>query len=133
MNDDAIVFAMANPMPEINPEAVAAKAAVLATGRSDYPNQINNVLAFPGVFRGALDARATRITPRMREAAAAALAATISPAELSADYVVPSVFNRSVAPAIAAAVRQAAGEDGVARKKHAGSEDLTLGSSSSSV
>jgi malate dehydrogenase (oxaloacetate-decarboxylating) len=127
MSDDAIVFAMANPVPEVNPEAVAAKAAVLATGRSDYPNQINNVLAFPGVFRGALDARATRITPRMREAAAAALAATISPAELSADYVVPSVFNRSVAPAIAAAVRQAAGEDGVARKKHAGSEDLIPG------
>jgi malate dehydrogenase (oxaloacetate-decarboxylating) len=126
MNDDAIVFAMANPVPEVDPEAVASKAAVLATGRSDYPNQINNVLAFPGVFRGALDARATRITPRMREAAAAALAATIAPTELSADYIVPSVFNRAVAPAIAATVRRAAEEDGVARRLHSGSADLTV-------
>ena len=126
MSDDAIVFAMANPVPEVNPEAVAAKAAVLATGRSDYPNQINNVLAFPGVFRGALDARATRITPRMRAAAAAALAATIPPAELSADYIVPSVFNRSVAPAIAAAVRRTAEEDGVARRLHSGAEDIKV-------
>jgi malate dehydrogenase (oxaloacetate-decarboxylating) len=125
MSNDAIVFAMANPVPEVNPEAVASKARVLATGRSDYPNQINNVLAFPGVFRGALDARATSITPRMREAAATALAATISPAELSADYIVPSVFNRSVAPAIAAAVRQAAEEDDVARRKHSAVSDTS--------
>jgi malate dehydrogenase (oxaloacetate-decarboxylating) len=117
---------MANPVPEINPEEVAAKAAVLATGRSDYPNQINNVLAFPGVFRGALDARATTITPRMREAAAAALASTIAPSELSADYIIPSVFNRAVAPAIAAAVRHAAEQDGVARRQHTGREDLSL-------
>jgi malate dehydrogenase (oxaloacetate-decarboxylating) len=126
MTDDAIVFAMANPVPEVNPEAVASKAAVLATGRSDYPNQINNVLAFPGVFRGALGARATRITPRMRAAAAAALAATIAPEELSADYVVPSVFNRAVAPAIAAAVRRTAEEDGVARKLLSGAEDIRV-------
>jgi malate dehydrogenase (oxaloacetate-decarboxylating) len=126
MNADAIVFAMANPVPEINPEEVAAKAAVLATGRSDYPNQINNVLAFPGVFRGALDARATTITPRMREAAAAALASTIAPSELSADYIIPSVFNRAVTPAIAAAVRHAAEQDGVARRQHTGREDLSL-------
>jgi malate dehydrogenase (oxaloacetate-decarboxylating) len=116
MAKDAIVFAMANPTPEIEPSEVAEHVAVLATGRSDYPNQINNVLAFPGVFRGALDAQATSITPRMRVAAAAALAETIPEKEVARDYIVPSVFNRAVAPAIAAAVKQAAEEDGVARR-----------------
>jgi malate dehydrogenase (oxaloacetate-decarboxylating) len=126
MAPDAIVFALANPVPEIDPGVARQHAAVVATGRSDYPNQINNVLAFPGVFRGALDARATTITPGMREAAAVALAATIAPGELSADYIIPSVFNRTVAPAIAAAVQQAAEQDGVARRRHTGREDLSL-------
>ena len=119
MNKDAIVFAMANPTPEVEPSEVAAHVAVLATGRSDYPNQINNVLAFPGVFRGALDAQASSITANMRSAAAAALAATIPEHELARDYIVPSVFNRTVAPAIAAAVRKAAEADGVARRANA--------------
>jgi malate dehydrogenase (oxaloacetate-decarboxylating) len=116
MAKDAIVFAMANPTPEVEPSDVEEHVAVLATGRSDYPNQINNVLAFPGVFRGALDAQASRITANMRVAAAAALAQTIPENELARDYIVPSVFNRAVAPAIAAAVRQAAEADGVARR-----------------
>ena len=94
-------------------------AEVIATGRSDYPNQINNVLAFPGVFRGALDVRARAINESMKVAAAHAIAGTIADTELSADYVVPSVFNRSVAPAVAAAVAQAAEETGVARRRHA--------------
>ena len=122
MADDAIVFAMANPTPEVEPAEIADHVAVLATGRSDYPNQINNVLAFPGVFRGALDAQASSITPNMRGAAAAALAQTIPEHELSRDYIVPSVFNRSVAPSIAAAVRQAAEDDGVARRGSADPE-----------
>jgi malate dehydrogenase (oxaloacetate-decarboxylating) len=89
---------------------------VVATGRSDYPNQINNVLAFPGIFRGALDVRATMITKRMEVAAGHAIAAAISAEELSADYIVPSVFNRNIVPAVAAAVARAAEEDGVARR-----------------
>jgi malate dehydrogenase (oxaloacetate-decarboxylating) len=112
----AIVFAMANPTPEVAPEEIEGMAAVVATGRSDYPNQINNVLAFPGIFRGALDVRATRITERMNVAAGEALAAAISDDELSADYIVPSVFNPDIAPAVAAAVARAAEEDGVARR-----------------
>ena len=116
MADDAIVFAMANPVPEIPPEEAARTAAVVATGRSDYPNQINNVLAFPGVFRGALQVRATTITESMKLAAAHAIAATIGDHELSADYVIPSVFNRHVAASVADAVALAAHEDGVARK-----------------
>jgi malate dehydrogenase (oxaloacetate-decarboxylating) len=116
MAPDAIVFAMANPTPEILPEEISGLAAVIATGRSDYPNQINNVLAFPGIFRGALDVRATSITRRMEVAAGQAIAASISEETLSADYVVPSVFNRDVVPAVAAAVRRAAEEDGVARR-----------------
>ncbi|HEY2372935.1 MAG TPA: NAD-dependent malic enzyme [Gaiellaceae bacterium] len=107
MADDAVVFAMANPTPEVLPEAVEGLAAVIATGRSDYPNQINNVLAFPGIFRGALDARASEITEPMKIAAAAAIAGIIPPAELSPDYIVPSVFNRDVAPLVAAAVAEA--------------------------
>jgi malate dehydrogenase (oxaloacetate-decarboxylating) len=116
MEDDAVVFAMANPTPEVQPEAIADTVAVLATGRSDYPNQINNVLAFPGVFRGALDVRATRITARMKVAAGHALAAVVAPDELAADYIVPSVFNKDVVSAVAAAVAKAAEADGVARK-----------------
>ena len=116
MAPDAIVFAMANPMPEILPEEIAGLAAVIATGRSDYPNQINNVLAFPGIFRGALDVRASAITKGMEVAAGQAIAASIGPDELSADYIVPSVFNRDVVPSVAAAVAQAAEADGVARR-----------------
>jgi malate dehydrogenase (oxaloacetate-decarboxylating) len=116
MAADPIVFAMANPTPEVLPEEIAGHAAVIATGRSDYPNQINNVLAFPGIFRGALDVRATTITEQMEVAAGHAIAASISAEELSADYIVPSVFNRDVVPAVAAAVARAAEEDGVARR-----------------
>jgi malate dehydrogenase (oxaloacetate-decarboxylating) len=116
MGPDAIVFAMANPTPEVSPEEIAGLAAVIATGRSDYPNQINNVLAFPGIFRGALDVRASAITERMEVAAGHAIAAAIAPDELSADYIVPSVFNRGVVPAVAAAVAAAAEQDGVARR-----------------
>ncbi|HEU5278016.1 MAG TPA: NAD-dependent malic enzyme [Gaiellaceae bacterium] len=108
MAEDAIVFAMANPTPEVLPEEIEDLAAVIATGRSDYPNQINNVLAFPGIFRGALDARASEITEEMKVAAAEAIAGVIPLEELSADYVIPSVFNREVAPRVAAAVTQAA-------------------------
>jgi malate dehydrogenase (oxaloacetate-decarboxylating) len=118
MAPDAIVFAMANPTPEVMPEEIAGFAAVIATGRSDYPNQINNVLAFPGIFRGALDVRASTITERMEVAAGHAIAAAIGDDELSADYIVPSVFNREVVPAVAAAVATAAEQDGVARRAH---------------
>ncbi len=118
MADDAIVFAMANPTPEIPPEEIQGLAAVIATGRSDYPNQINNVLAFPGVFRGALDVRATTITESMKLAAAEAISGTIQPDELGAEYIIPSVFNRDVHPAVAAAVAQAAERAGVARRRH---------------
>jgi malate dehydrogenase (oxaloacetate-decarboxylating) len=116
MADGAIVFAMANPTPEVPPEAIADTAAVVATGRSDYPNQINNVLAFPGVFRGALDVRASTITEEMKVAAGQAIAAVVPEDELSPEYVIPSVFNREVAKVVAAAVARAAEEDGVARR-----------------
>jgi malate dehydrogenase (oxaloacetate-decarboxylating) len=117
MAPDAIVFAMANPTPEIAPEDIPqGVAAVVATGRSDYPNQINNVLAFPGVFRGALDVRASAITEGMKVAAGHALAGVIRDDELGPEYVIPSVFNRDVAPAVAAAVAEAAARDGVARR-----------------
>jgi malate dehydrogenase (oxaloacetate-decarboxylating) len=119
MGERAIVFAMANPTPEVPPEVIEATVEVVATGRSDYPNQINNVLAFPGVFRGALDVRAREINEEMKVAAAHAIAETIADTELSADYIVPSVFNRAVAPAIAAAVARAAEETGVARRRRA--------------
>jgi malate dehydrogenase (oxaloacetate-decarboxylating) len=98
------------------PEAIEDAVEVIATGRSDYPNQINNVLAFPGVFRGALDVRAREITTDMESAAAHALAAVVKPEELSADYIIPSVFNRDVTPAVAAAVAAAAERAGVARR-----------------
>jgi malate dehydrogenase (oxaloacetate-decarboxylating) len=116
MASDPIVFALANPTPEVLPEEVEGLAAVVATGRSDYPNQINNVLAFPGIFRGALDVRASAITRELELAAAHAIADVVGPHELAADYVVPSVFNRTVAPAVAAAVAAAAGTAGVARR-----------------
>ena len=119
----AIVFAMANPTPEVLPEAIADDVAVVATGRSDYPNQINNVLAFPGVFRGALDVRAREITPAMETAAAHAIAAVVAPTELSADYVVPSVFDRKVAREVATAVASAAERGGVARRSRRRQED----------
>jgi len=125
MAPDAIVFAMANPTPEVPPEAIAGLAAVIATGRSDYPNQINNVLAFPGIFRGALDVRAVAITDRMEVAAGHAIAATIGEQELAADYVVPSVFNREVVPAVAAAVAAAAEQDGVARASRSPEAEVT--------
>src|SRR5581483_6332646 len=115
MAPGAIVFALANPNPEVVPEEIEGRAAVIATGRSDYPNQINNVLAFPGVFRGALDVRARTINSEMELAAARAIAQTIADDELSADYIVPSVFNRAVAPAVAGAVAEAAEATGVAR------------------
>jgi malate dehydrogenase (oxaloacetate-decarboxylating) len=115
MADDAIVFAMANPTPEIAPEELEGLVAVMGTGRSDYPNQINNVLAFPGLFRGALDVRATSVTEGMKVAAALALAAVVPRDHLGADYILPSVLDRGVAPAIAAAVSRAAIAEGVAR------------------
>jgi malate dehydrogenase (oxaloacetate-decarboxylating) len=115
MAPNAIIFAMANPEPEIHPDvAHAAGARVVATGRSDFPNQINNVLAFPGVFKGALSVRASRITEHMKLAASDALADVVG-AELSEECVIPSVFDPRVAPAVAAAVAEAAREDGVAR------------------
>ena len=116
MAPDAIVFACANPTPEIMPdEAKAAGARVVATGRSDFPNQINNVLAFPGVFRGAFDVRACDINEEMKIAAAHALAGLVAPEELSEDYIIPKAFDPRVAKAVAAAVAQAARESGVAR------------------
>jgi malate dehydrogenase (oxaloacetate-decarboxylating) len=108
---------MANPDPEIRPEAADGLAAVMATGRSDYPNQINNVLAFPGIFRGALDAHATDITEGMKLAAAVAIAEAVSDAELSPSFVVPSVFNRSIVEKVAPAVAAAAVADGVIRQR----------------
>jgi malate dehydrogenase (oxaloacetate-decarboxylating) len=117
MADGAIVFAMANPTPEIAPEEIEELVAVIGTGRSDYPNQINNVLAFPGVFRGALDVRATTITREMELAAAHALASVVEADHVSPDYVIPSVFDQRVAPAVAAAVAQAAEASGVARRR----------------
>jgi malate dehydrogenase (oxaloacetate-decarboxylating) len=119
MADGAIVFAMANPMPEVIPEEIEGDVAVIGTGRSDYPNQINNVLAFPGIFRGALDVRASQITYEMKLAAAQAIASVVRPSELEPDYVIPSVFNRDVAPAVAEAVARAAEESGVARRRRA--------------
>ncbi|MFF4404351.1 NADP-dependent malic enzyme [Streptomyces sp. NPDC001262] len=113
MADDALIFAMANPNPEIHPDVAHKYAAVVATGRSDYPNQINNVLAFPGIFAGALQVRATRITEGMKLAAAEALAAVVAD-ELSAECVIPSPFDPRVAPAVTAAVALAARKDGVA-------------------
>jgi malate dehydrogenase (oxaloacetate-decarboxylating) len=126
MAPGAIVFAMANPTPEVAPEEIDEFVAVVGTGRSDYPNQINNVLAFPGVFRGALDVRATTITREMELAAAHALAAVVEPEHLETDYVIPSVFDRRVAPAVAEAVSRAAEAGGVARRARGPAAGATI-------
>lgn len=116
MNQDPIIFAMANPNPEIMPDvALKAGAKVVGTGRSDFPNQVNNVLAFPGIFRGALDARATHINEQMKIAAVEAIASLVAPEDLSPEYVIPAPFDPRVAPAVAASVAKAAMETGVAR------------------
>jgi len=111
MAGKAIVFALANPDPEVDPDAASRYAAVVATGRSDYPNQINNVLAFPGVFRGLLDAQSRLVTDNMLIAAAQALADVVSPDEIGPHYIIPSVFHPDVASSVAAAVRDAATAD----------------------
>ena len=115
MADDAIVFAMANPTPEVMPEEAAAYVRIMATGRSDYPNQINNVLCFPGIFRGALDAGAPAITEEMKLAAAQGIADVVAEEDLAEDYIIPSVFDRDVAPAVARAVVEEAKRAGLAR------------------
>ena len=116
MAKDPIIFACANPTPEIFPdEAKAAGAAVVSTGRSDFPNQVNNVLCFPGIFRGALDVRASAITENMKIAAAYAIAGLVSDEELNAEYILPQAFDPRVKEAVASAVAKAAREDGVAR------------------
>jgi malate dehydrogenase (oxaloacetate-decarboxylating) len=115
MNEDPFVFAMANPNPEVKPEDAAPYVRVMATGRSDYPNQINNVLAFPGIFRGALDVRAAKITEEMKVAAAHGIASVVSDEELSEDYIIPSVFNADVCPTVARAVAEEAQREGMAR------------------
>lgn len=121
MAKDPVVFAMSNPTPEIMPEDAAGHVAVMATGRSDYPNQINNVLCFPGIFRGALNCRASRINEKMKLAAANAIAGIIGPDELHPDYIIPSVFDRRVGDAVAAAVEEAAYSSGFARRDRASS------------
>jgi len=122
MAKDPIIFAMANPLPEIAPDLAEPYVAVMGTGRSDYPNQINNLLAFPGVFRGALDARARCIDEAMKLAAAHAIASVIAPDELSSEYIIPSVFDSRVVEAVSKAVANAAQESGVARRASAGEE-----------
>ncbi|MBI5248480.1 MAG: NAD-dependent malic enzyme [Desulfomonile tiedjei] len=112
MAHDAIVFALANPVPEVDPWEALDYARIVATGRSDFPNQINNALVFPGIFRGALDARAKKITSEMRIAAAAAIADLVDPDDLADQYIIPGIFNREVCPAVAKAVRQAAEKSG---------------------
>lgn len=119
MATDPIIFAMANPVPEIMPEVAAGHVAVMATGRSDYPNQINNVLCFPGIFRGALNCRASRINEAMKLAAADAIAGIIGPDELHPDYIIPSVFDKRVGEAVAKEVEEAAYASGVARRERA--------------
>lgn len=122
MAKDPVVFAMANPVPEIMPEDAAGYVAVMATGRSDYPNQINNVLCFPGIFRGALNCRASQINEEMKLAAANAIAAIITDEELHPDYIIPSVFDRRVGDAVAEMVEEAAYTSGVARRERATAE-----------
>lgn len=122
MAKDPIVFAMANPIPEIMPEVAVGHVAVMATGRSDYPNQINNVLCFPGIFRGALNCRASRINEAMKLAAANAIAGIIGPDELHPDYIIPSVFDRRVGEAVAHEVEEAAYKTGVARRERTSTE-----------
>lgn len=118
MNTDPIIFAMANPTPEIAPELAEPHVAVMATGRSDYPNQINNVLCFPGIFRGVLDCQATTINEEMKKAAAFAIASVVGDENLSPYYIVPSVFDRSVAKTVAAAVAHSAIKSGLSRRSH---------------
>jgi malate dehydrogenase (oxaloacetate-decarboxylating) len=124
MAERPIIFAMANPTPEIMPEEAAPHVAVMATGRSDYPNQINNVLCFPGIFRGALACRASRINEEMKLAAASAIASIITDEELHPDYIVPSVFDKRVAEAVSREVEEAAYRTGVARRERAHADDL---------
>ena len=128
MAKDAIVFAMANPVPEISPDLAEPYVAVIATGRSDYPNQVNNVLAFPGIFRGALDVRASRINESMLLAAAHAIAGVIGDDEVLADYIIPSVFDKRVVEAVSRAVSGAAVDTGVARKRMKTEEPVRTGS-----
>ena len=133
MNDDAIVFAMANPTPEVMPEEADPHVRIMATGRSDYPNQINNVLCFPGIFRGALDAGAPRITEEMKLAAARGIAEVVTEDDLAEDYIIPSVFNRDVAPAVARAVVEEAKEAGLARfSEETGTFEIVGGDASAS-
>jgi malate dehydrogenase (oxaloacetate-decarboxylating) len=117
MNKDAIIFAMSNPDPEIAPEEAEPYVRVMATGRSDYPNQINNVLCFPGFFRGLLDCRASEVNTEMKLAAAEAIASVITREELQEDYIIPSVFDKHVTPAVANAVVKAAWKSGVSRRE----------------
>jgi malate dehydrogenase (oxaloacetate-decarboxylating) len=125
MSTGAIVFALANPDPEIDPAAARAGGAkIIATGRSDYPNQINNVLVFPGIFRGVLDVRATTINEAMKIAAAKELAAMVAEEELGRDYIIPAALNLAVGPRIAAAVAEAAQSSGVATLKTTYAEEL---------
>ena len=124
MASDRIVFAMANPDPEVPPELAVSHCRIFATGRSDYPNQINNALAFPGIFRGALDVQARDINEAMKLAAAKALAETIPPAALSEDYIIPSVFDKAVVPRVAKAVAGAARDTGVARRRSKPGDDI---------
>ena len=132
MNDDAIVFAMANPTPEVMPEDAEAHVRIMATGRSDYPNQINNVLCFPGIFRGALDAGAPRITEEMKLAAARGIAEVVTDDDLAEDYIIPSVFNRDVAASVAQAVVEEAREAGLARfSEETGAYEIVDGDSAS--
>jgi malate dehydrogenase (oxaloacetate-decarboxylating) len=126
MARDPIIFAMANPTPEIMPDIAAPVAAVVATGRSDFPNQVNNLLAFPGIFRGALDVRASRITEKMKLAAAFAIAAIVTDDERGPEYIIPSVFDPRVVDAVARAVADAAIDEGVARRTLVKSEDEEL-------
>jgi malate dehydrogenase (oxaloacetate-decarboxylating) len=118
MAKDPIVFAMANPLPEIDPEKAEPYVRVMATGRSDFPNQINNVLCFPGIFRGALDSRSTEINEEMKLAAAHAIASVVRDEELNEAYIIPSVFNEKVVEKVREAVIKAAHETGVARREH---------------
>jgi malate dehydrogenase (oxaloacetate-decarboxylating) len=124
MSSDRIVFAMANPDPEVPPQLGGVHCRIFATGRSDYPNQINNALAFPGIFRGALDVQAREINETMKLAAATALADTVPPSALSEDYIIPSVFDKEVVSRVAKAVATAARETGVARRRTKLSDDF---------
>jgi len=124
--DDPMIFAMANPKPEIMPELAMGHARIIATGRSDYPNQINNVLCFPGIFRGALDVRAREISEDMKLAAAEAIAGVISEESLAEDYIIPSVFDERVAPAVAETIAEAARKNGTARRVNKQEQEIGI-------